>query len=161
MLSFESERSKDNILIGGGLSSISVGFFTWENKPEAAQEVNFNQMGIYCSYHMLSRPSQGISCCTLLFSPPPTFFYKWNYMNINFRKTLKISMLYEQGGSWWVNRGEKGEMGQQLFGVAKYCLVSSSLSHCVAPTAWGPGEWIYQFLRMKGLSSISHLLFII
>jgi len=43
-------------------------------------------------------------------------------MNINFRKTLKISMLYEQGGSrWvdkegekgsrWVNRGEKGGNG--------------------------------------------------
>lgn len=74
MLAFKSKRSEANILIWGGFSSISVGLFTWENKLEAAQEVNFHKIGIYYSYHMLSRPFQGRgeSGHLMLYTPFPS-----------------------------------------------------------------------------------------
>lgn len=59
MLPFKSKRSKSNILIWGGLPSISVGLFRWESRLEATQEVNFNQIRTYCSCRMLSRAAQG------------------------------------------------------------------------------------------------------
>lgn len=145
---FKSKRSKSNTLVWGGLPSILLDHL--HKKLEAAQEVNFNQVGIYYLYHMLSRPSfrtevnLDISCLRLLSSPPPIHLYMWNYMKINSRETQTMSMLNGGGEDGWTGerKGGNGAVGSSL--LCFLLLESFSGTSIVGPKTWGPGESTYQ-----------------
>lgn len=140
MLPFESKRSKSNTLIWGGFSAISVGLFTWASKLETAREVNFNQIRLYFSYHMLSRASQdrGESEHLMLYAS----FFSISHIFIHV-KVYEHQLLGNTEDEYAKCRErsrrqgrEKGRNGQQLFRVADFSLVFSSLSHFLEAALW-------------------------
>ena len=147
------------IFLQRGDISISGGLFTWENKLEATQDVNFNQIKIYCSYHVFSRLSQdkGESGPLMLYAPfcSTSHIFMCGKLyehelqgNTEDENTIRIG----RGVDDWIEK-RKGGNGQWLFRASDFA------PELFSKSTGDPKTWIQSsfqslvFLGMKILSS--------